>query len=146
MSAWAVVGLMIVGGGLMACQAPINAALRTHVDVFGSALVSFTIGTAALLLVVLACGKANLAGLRNVAWWHLTGGLIGAVFVTVTLLAAPRIGVTAMIVAALAGQMAMAMVIDRFGWMGMAVREVTLPRVLGVLLLGAAVWLINWRR
>jgi len=143
---WIVVAMMVVGGAIMACQAPINAALGRHVGIFGSALVSFCIGTAALGIVVLLAGKANLAAIRNVSWWHLLGGFIGALFVTVTLVAAPRIGVTAMIVAALAGQMIMAMAIDRYGLLGMEARALTLTRVAGVALLVAAVWLINWKR
>lgn len=144
MSAWVVVLVMAAGGAMMSFQAPINAALRNHVGVFESALVSFLVGTAALILVVAIAGKGNLAGLKHVSWWHLLGGLIGAVFVTATLTAAPRIGVTGMIVASLAGNMIAAILIDRFGWVGMAARPIDLPRVAGVVLMVLSVILINW--
>ena len=67
---------------------------------------------------------------------ELLGGLIGAVFVTATLIAAPKIGVTGMIVATLAGNMVAAILIDRFGWVGISPRPIDLPRVAGVLLDG----------
>lgn len=144
MSPWLVVVMMVAGGAMMSFQAPINAALRNHVGIFESSLVSFTVGTLALIVVVLLAGKGSLGAVRNVPWWHLLGGLIGAVFVTATLLAAPRIGVTGMVVATLAGQMAAALLIDRFGWMGIPARPIDLPRVAGVALLVVSVALINW--
>lgn len=145
MTPWVVVLMMVAGGAIMSCQAPINAALRNHVGVFESSLISFTVGTLALILIVLIWGKGSLGAVRNVAWWHLLGGLIGAVFVTATLVAAPRIGVTQMVMATLAGQMVAAMLIDRYGWLGIAPKPIELTRVAGVLLLVVSVVLINWK-
>ena len=139
-----VVGMMVVAGALMAFQGPINAALRTHVGVFESALISFLVGTAALVVIVLVKGQGSLLAARHAPPWQLTGGLIGVVFVTVSLLAVPKIGVPGMIVAALAGQMTAGLLIDRYGWMGLPARPIDLPRVAGVALLAASVVLINW--
>jgi len=145
MSPWLVVVMMVAGGALMACQAPINAALRTYVGIFESSLISFAVGTIALILIVAFAGKGSLGAIRNVAWWHLLGGLIGAVFVTATLLAAPRIGVTQMVMATLAGQMVAALMIDRYGWLGIPAKPIELTRVAGVALLVVSVALINWK-
>jgi bacterial/archaeal transporter family-2 protein len=144
MSPWLVVLMMVAGGAMMSCQAPINAALKNHVGIFESSLVSFLVGTALLILVVLFAGKGSLGAIRNVSWWHLLGGLIGAIFVTATLLAAPRIGVTKMVMATLAGQMVAAMLIDRFGWLGIPAKPIDLTRVVGVALLVVSVIVINW--
>jgi transporter family-2 protein len=144
MSAWLVVVLVAVGGAIMSFQAPINAALRNHVGLVESSLISFSVGTLALLLIVLLAGKGSLGAVRNVPWWQLLGGLIGAVFVTVTLIAAPKIGVTGMIVSTLAGNMVAAILIDRFGWVGITPRPIDAARVAGVLLMVVSVVLINW--
>jgi len=145
MSPWLVVLMMVAGGAMMACQAPINAALKNHVGVFESSLISFLVGTLILILIVAFGGKGSLSGIRNVSWWHLLGGLIGAAFVTATLLAAPRIGVTQMVMATLAGQMVAALLIDRYGWLGIAAKPIELTRVVGVGLLIVSVMLINWK-
>jgi transporter family-2 protein len=139
-----VVLMMVAGGAMMSFQAPINAALRNHVGIFESSLISFTVGTLALILVVVFAGKGSLAGVRQVSWWHLLGGLIGAVFVTATLVAAPKIGVTGMVIATLAGNMLAAILIDRFGWVGISPKPVDGPRIAGVLLMVVSVILINW--
>lgn len=144
MSPWLVVLMMVAGGAMMSFQAPINAALRTHVGMWESALVSFSVGTLVLIVVVLVAGKGSLGGLRTVSWWHLLGGLIGAIFVTSTLVAAGQIGVTRMIVAILAGQMTAALLIDRFGWVGISPKPIEATRVAGVLLMVASVVLVNW--
>ena len=144
MSPWMVVLMVAAGGAMMAFQAPINAALRVHVGIVESSLVSFSVGTLALILVVLLAGKGSLGAIRNVSWWHLLGGLIGAIFVTVTLVAAPRIGVTGTIIATLAGNMVAAVLIDRYGWVGIAPRPIDPMRVAGVLLMVVSVVLINW--
>lgn len=146
MTPWMVVLMMVAGGAMMSCQAPINAALRNHVGVFESSLVSFLVGTVALVVVVAVAGKGSLGAIRNVSWWHLLGGLIGAMFVTATLLAAPKIGVTGMVVATLAGQMTAALLIDRFGWLGIPPRPIELTRLAGLALLVVSVVLINWKK
>ena len=140
-----IVALMVVGGALMSMQAPVNAALRTHVGVFESALVSFSVGTLALIVLVAVAGKGQLAALRHVPPWMLSGGLIGVLFVTATLLAAPRIGMTGLIVSALAGQALGGLLIDTFGWFGLPERPLDLRRFGGIALLGVAVWLLNAR-
>jgi transporter family-2 protein len=144
MNLWWVVLMMVAGGAMMSFQAPINAALRTHVGVFESALISFSVGTLLLVLVVAVAGKGSMANVRNVPWWQLLGGLIGAFFVTATLIAAPKIGVARMTVAVLAGNMVAALLIDRFGWMGLSAQPIDLPRIAGVFLLIVSVILINW--
>jgi bacterial/archaeal transporter family-2 protein len=82
---------------------------------------------------------------RNASPWMFSGGLIGVLFVTVTLVAAPRIGMTGVIVSALAGQALGGLLIDSFGWFGLEARPIDLRRAAGIALLVGAVWLLNSR-
>ena len=144
MNSGLVVLIMVVSGALMAFQGPINAALRIHVGVVESALVSFLVGTVALLAIVAVAGKGNVFAARHAPPWQLVGGLIGVVFVTTSLLAVPKVGVPGMIVAALAGQMIAGLLIDRYGWVGVPARAIDPTRLAGVALLFVSVILINW--
>lgn len=113
--------LPLAGGVLIAAQAPINARLRlTLASPVGSALISFLIGTVILLgaVAISGDGAGVLGNLGGGPWWAYLGGLCGAFFVVATLLAAPRIGVTITFVAVVAGQVAAATLIDRYGWLG----------------------------
>jgi transporter family-2 protein len=144
MSSWILVVMMVLSGAMMAFQAPINSALRLHVGTMEASLVSFSVGTLALILIVLATREGNLSNVKNAPWWQFLGGLIGVVFVTTTLLSARPIGMTGTIVAALAGQMTAALLIDAFGWVGVNRKPIDLHRLAGLSLLVVSVVLINW--
>ena len=130
--------LPLAGGALIAAQAPINARLRLILaSPVGSALVSFLIGTALLLLAVAIVGQGGptVSGLGGGPWWAYLGGACGAVFVVATLLAAPHVGVTATFVAVIAGQLTAAALIDRFGWLGQEAIPLSTERVAAIGLL-----------
>ena len=137
--------VMIVAGMMIAFQGPVNAALARTVGAFEAALVSFVVGALAIGAVVLFAGQGRVSGVTEVPPWQLIGGLLGAIMVTSLIVAVTKIGLTAAMVASLTGQLATAIVIDRFGLFGVPVKTLEWNRVLGVLLLIAAVVLINWR-
>jgi transporter family-2 protein len=58
------------------------------------------------------------------------------------IVAAPRIGVATVVVMLVAGQLAMALLLDHFGWIGLPVREISPMRLTGValVLVGAFVF------
>jgi bacterial/archaeal transporter family-2 protein len=137
--------LPLAGGAFVAAQAPMNARLRLSLaSPLGSGLVSFAIGTILLLAAVAIVGEGGtvLDGLGGGPWWAYLGGACGAVFVVATLLAAPRIGVTSTFVAVIAGQVAAAALIDRFGWLGQPPVAFGPERVAAVVLLIASVALL----
>lgn len=136
--------LPLLGGALIAAQAPINARLRLILAApVGSAFASFLIGTLALGVVLVAVGQAdNLSALGGGPAWAYLGGFCGAVFVFATLLAAPRIGVTITFVSVVLGQVAMSMLIDRFGWLGIDAVVLSWERVVAVVLLAASLVLL----
>jgi transporter family-2 protein len=137
--------LALVGGVLMAVQAPTNALL---VKASGSpvlaALISFLIGTVALVVLLFAGGgPRTLAGARALPWYAWIGGLYGAFFVAMAAFVAPRIGVGALLTAAVAGQLAAALVLDHYGLLGLDPRPATLVRVFGLVLVCAGAFLVR---
>ena len=109
-----------------------------------AALVSFAVGTAALILVAVALGaRPDPAQVRALPWYAWAGGLYGAVFVAVAAFAAPRMGITFFLTVSIAGQLAMAVMIDRMGAFGLPVVQISPMRVAGVLLVLAGVFLVR---
>ena len=91
---------------------------------------------AALLLAV----RGSLGGLVDAArapLWLWLGGVMGAFIVFTVTFAGPRIGTAATIALLIAGQLAMGVVIDRFGLFGLERIGLSGARVAGVLLLAA---------
>ena len=135
-------------GLVLPLQAAINSSLRDTLR-SGSvlaALISFAVGTVALASMGLLTGQpfAALAGLPRIAWWQWLGGFLGASFIFGTTLLPPRIGLAAMTALIVAGQVVCAMIIDRFGWLGLPVREISWIRLAGALLLLAGAVLVNF--
>jgi bacterial/archaeal transporter family-2 protein len=123
-------------GGLIALQAPINSHLGKATGTFAAALVSFTIGTAVLLGIVVVTGHLDeVSGLTNVRWYYLLGGVLGAAYVTTVLLTVRTLGAGGVTAATVAGQLTTSMVIDRLGVLGLDKTPITATRVVGVLLL-----------
>ena len=131
-------------GGLIALQAPINSMLGKAVGTWQAALVSFAIGTIVLAGIVgfAAGGFGGIGEARHVSWYYLTGGLMGAAYVTTVLVTVRSLGAGGVVAATIAGQLTMAVVVDQLGILGVAKHPITAVRVIGVVLLGLGTFLI----
>jgi len=128
----------LVAGGMIALQAPINAEVATRLGhPISAATMSFCVGTIALiaLTLIFARNSTNLGALQTMPLYMLLGGgLLGAVYVTVNLVLAPKIGVAAIMALGIAGQLVTALLLDRFGMFELLERELSVGRVGGVIL------------
>ena len=130
-------------GGLIALQAPINAGLGKASGDLAAALISFLVGTAALLLIVVVSGKAGgISHATDVRWYYLLGGLLGAIYVANALVAVSSIGAGGVAAATVAGQLTASVVADRLGILGLEQVALSPLRILGVALLLAGTVLI----
>ena len=135
--------LTAIVGGILALQAPINAGLGRATGSIAAALVSFTIGTMALAVVVAASGEAGgLASTFDVRWYYLVGGVLGAVYVTTALITVRSIGAGGVAAATITGQLAVSVLIDRLGVLGLERTPLSASRVAGVVLLMAGTYLV----
>lgn len=133
--------IALVAGVGLASQAAINSQLSKVVagQPLIAALISFATGTLALFIVCLV--KTNLwEGLQNLAgqpFWKFIGGPLGALVVFTTIFLAPKVGITNMLFFIIIGQLVAAMLIDHFGLIYMPVREITLWKLGGMLIVMA---------
>lgn len=138
--------LGIVAGFGLTVQVGMNSQLRKVLQSANiAALISFCVGTAALILLIVALRSPvpDRAVFAAVPWWAWLGGLLGAFYVASSTIVAVELGATTLLGLALLGQLATALVIDHFGWLGLPENPVTWTRLAGVALLGAGVWLIS---
>jgi transporter family-2 protein len=130
-------------GGLIALQPPINAGLGRATGNLPAALVSFAVGTLLLALIVALVGQAGgLSSTFDVRWYYLIGGLLGAGYVTVALIAVSSIGAGGVAAATVTGQLTAAVVIDRLGILGLEQTPFSAARIAGVVLLLAGTYLV----
>lgn len=148
---WGSIALVaaFLGGWVIPLQAGLNARLAQALGTpVWAALISFTVGTLALLPIALMLRSPARAfgDLSGLPWWAWTGGFLGALFVTITVFVAPVVGATAMIAAIIAGQLVAAMAIDQFGLAGYSANPLGWRELAGVALLIGGVAMIRWGR
>ena len=109
-----------------------------------AAAISFTLGAVVLVAIVLiaAGGFGKVAEARHLSWYYLTGGVLGAAYVTTVLVTVRSLGAGAVVAATIAGQLTMAMVVDQLGILGVEQHPITAARAVGVVLLGLGTYLV----
>jgi transporter family-2 protein len=132
--------LALLAGIGVGLQAGVNGSLGKKVGTLEGALISFAIGTLALVLVNIFFGRGDILSVLSVPKWQLTGGLLGALYVFILVLIVPRIGVAASIVGIITGQMLISVIIDHFGWMGVRQIPVDANRLAGIAFLAVALF------
>jgi bacterial/archaeal transporter family-2 protein len=138
--------LGLAAGLGLTVQVGMNSQLRKVLQSANTAaLISFLVGTVALVALVLALRSPlpDRASLAAVPWWAWFGGMLGAFYVASSTVVAAELGTASLLGLALAGQLATALVIDHFGWLGMPEHPITWLRGAGVILLASGVWLIT---
>jgi transporter family-2 protein len=138
--------LALAAGAGLPVQAGVNSALARFAGrPEWAAFISFAVGLAALGAWLLAsrARPPGMGALGAAPAWAWSGGVIGAVYVTATILLAPRLGLAATLALSVTGQMIAALALDRLGAMGLATRPITPARVVGAALLVVGVVLVR---
>jgi transporter family-2 protein len=140
--------LVAVGGGaLVVIHTSIKAKMRLQADSpWQAALVSTTVSTVFLLTlstVITRHPYPPLAKIHGTSWWIWTGGILGALYVALTLVLVKKLGSGVLFSAVVLGQMIAALLIDQFGLIGSPKHEITAPRVFGVVMIVSGVALVR---
>ena len=104
--------------------------------------------TAVAGVIILLVARRSLSGVGDALAappWMWLGGLAGVFIVTAIIITGPRIGIVATSALLIAGQLAAATLIDRFGWFGLERVPISWVRVVGLALLTAGA-LLTLRR
>ena len=136
--------LTAFAGGLVAMQAPINSMLGKATGSFQAAFISFAIGTVVLAVIAAFAkgGFGTMGEATTLSWYYLTGGVLGAAYVTTVLVTVRELGAGPVVAATIAGQLSASVVLDQFGLLGLPKDPITLGKVIGVVLLALGVYLI----
>lgn len=143
---WLLLPIPVAAGAALTTQFAVNAQLRTVVGgPVIAAAISFFVGTVALVAAALVVDRhvPEVSAVTSSPWWVWIGGLLGAVFVLASIILTPRLGAAPTVGLFLAGQILASIIIDHFGLLGAAVREASLPRLLGLALVLAGVFLVQ---
>jgi bacterial/archaeal transporter family-2 protein len=120
-------------------QAAVMGKLGEGVGIF-EALAFSTVVAVVVGLTTLLAVRQSVDGIGSAArqpLWLWTGGALSAFIVLAVTVGPPRIGVTATVGIVIAGNLVMAALIDRFGWLGNERIALNWQRIAGIALLAA---------
>lgn len=128
--------LAAIAGVVLPLQVLINARLALGLgNALWATTVSFVVGIFGMFLFLVLRGQtqADWQGALGLPWWAWVGGLLGAAYVTFTIVTVPVIGATALVVLVILGQMLAGVLLDHFGILTQQ-QPVTLVKLAGLAL------------
>lgn len=136
-------------GSFLAIGSAANARLKqTLHSAIAATAINFLVGFG-ILTLLLALGLFKSPGwerVANVPWWAFLGGLLGAIFVSLSTLTVPKLGLTTATLAVVCSQMVMSLIIDQLGWFGVPLHALNSSRVFAIVLLIVAIALTQLDR
>lgn len=137
--------LSLLAGSFLPIQAGLNAKMGKALEspVYAS-LISFVVGSAALILYILFTGQSvSWAGLKSAPPQAWLGGILGAFYVTVIILAFPKLGPALTFGLIVLGQMVISLVLDHFQILVPQQHSINIWRIAGVALIVAGVVILR---
>ncbi len=141
-------GLLVVAtvfaGALLPLQALVNGRLGGYLQSPPwAATLQNVVGALAMLAVAMAMRPQppTASQLAAPPLWAWAGGLMGATYVLIALLATPRLGAAPAVVAIMAGQLAASLVFDHFGVLHEK-KPIDLQAIVGIALVGVGAVII----
>ena len=140
---WIVFVLVFCAGIATAIQGGVNGNLGKKIGIIEAAFVSFLVGTIFLGILLVFMRKGNLSAALEVPKWQLTGGLLGAIYILIMVVAVPKIGVASAVMTLIIGQITSSVIIDHFGLVPEKHIPFNIYRATGVILMFAALLLFT---
>ncbi|QLL07672.1 DMT family transporter [Mycobacterium vicinigordonae] len=130
--------LIAAGGVLQAMGGPMNNMLRVSlVNPWLATLVSFGLIVPVFLVIaaVFIRPLPTSAAIAGMPWWAPLGGIVGSLAVVAGLLFIGTVGAGTYAALTVSANLLTSVLIDHFGWLGVAPHQITPVRVIGAVLL-----------
>ena len=139
--------LTLLAGALLPVQAILNTRMgrQTGGPLMGS-LISFSVGLICLLVLNMITNPASIVNVKPAGitpWYIWLGGFLGAIFVGYITWVNQQQGVALTFALVVTGQIFCSLVVDHFGLFGSAVSGISLPKMIGAVLLIVGIILIK---
>ena len=130
--------IVFICGSLLPLQGGINTRLGKSIEspVYAS-LITFMVGALVMGFYILFTKETiSWVGLKSASVYSwFGGGILGAVYITLTMMALPRIGMALTFGIVIAGQVIIAVLLDHFNILVAQQHNINIWRVLGILLI-----------
>lgn len=140
---WILVSLL--AGAFLPIQASLNAKLgKAGNSAFHASMISFFVGAICVAFYILLTRQTvSWVGIKNAPAFAWIGGLLGAFYVTVVILAFPKLGPALTFGLVVAGQMLLSALMEHFNILVVQQHALNVWRILGFLMIIAGVIMIR---
>ena len=132
----------LLGGITLSAQSSINGTFSRKAGTIETTLLTFLTGLMFLTIIILFFGHGNVLGILEAPKWQLSAAFLGTMYLLLTVIAVPRIGVIATNIAGIIGQLVVGMLIDHFGWFNSLVISLDWKRSVALLFMIIAIYFI----
>lgn len=132
----------LLGGITLSAQSSINGTLSRKAGTIETTFLTFITGSMFLAIFILFFGQGNVLGILEAPKWQLSAAFLGTMYLLLTVMAVPKIGVIATNIAGIIGQLVIGMLIDHFGWFASLVISFDLKRSFALLFMVIALYFI----
>lgn len=132
----------LIGGITLSAQSSINGTFSQKAGTIETTFLTFLTGTMFLTIFILFFGNGNLPGILEAPKWQLSAAFLGTMYLLLTVMAVPRIGVIATSIAGIAGQLVIGVIIDHFGWFNSLVIELDVKRTFALFFMFISLYFI----
>jgi len=131
------IAMAFLAGAFLPLQAGLNNKLaKTGGSPVHASMISFAVGVVALVIYILLTSQnVSWKGIREAPAYAWAGGILGAFYVTVIVLAFPKIGPGLTFGLVVAGQLLISMLMEHFQVLGAQPQPVSIGRIVGMLLI-----------
>ena len=132
----------LVGGITLSAQSSINGTLSKKAGTIETTLLTFVTGTMFLAIIIIFFSNGNILAILQAPKWQLSAALLGSMYLLLTIVAVPKIGVIATNIAGIIGQLVISILIDHFGWFHSLVIPLDLKRCIALVFMLIALYFI----
>jgi bacterial/archaeal transporter family-2 protein len=132
----------LFGGITLSAQSSINGAFSRKAGTLETTLLTFLTGTMFLAIFIVFFGQGNILAILEAPKWQLSAAFLGTMYLLLTVMAVPRIGVIATNIAGIAGQLVIGVLIDNYGWFNSLVISLDIKRAFALLFMVIALYFI----
>ena len=132
----------LIGGITLSAQSAINGTFSRKAGTIETTFLTFFTGTMFLTIFILFFGSGNLLGILEAPKWQLSAAFLGTMYLLLTVMAVPRIGVIATSIAGISGQLVIGVIIDHFRWFNSLVIEIDIKRMFALLFMFISLYFI----
>ena len=137
----------LIAGSSFVVQQAVNSNLRVEIgSPWWAGFISYLGGTLVMMVMILLMCEPFLSSnlIARSTWWSWSGGLFGAIYISISILLLPRLGTFAIVVLIVIGQLFTSLAFDHFGMLNVPHYPVSITRIVGAVFLVFGAILIRW--